>query len=113
MPGFAYGNFSTQLVAQSNNILVIFNKLSTIKKPDEEELLFEVTLNWTIANIGELFKSNDAPESIRGKVVPDLKTSGYTLMSHSSGGHIICMYLKKTCGQVSSLIMVFYCFIFI
>ena len=53
----------------------------------------------------QLFRSNDTPAEIRNSVRPDFKTNGLTLMSHSAGGHVVCLYLEKNCGNVRSLIM--------
>lgn len=105
VPGFAYNNFSDQLAIKANAIIVIFNKLSTVHLPVKEEVFYELTLNWTLTNIAALFQSNSAPSIIRGLVKPDLETNGVSLMSHSAGAHILCLYLVKNCGLVKSAVL--------
>ena len=100
-----YTNFSKLFTASSNNILIVLNKLAVITSPEKEELKFEHDLNWILENTETLFNSSITPDSIRNSVRPDFVTNGITLMSHSSGGHVVCIYLKKTCGLVKKLVL--------
>ncbi len=70
--------------------------------PVKEEMLLEITLNWTIPNLNSIFNNTKTtPDIIRGNVFPDY-TNGITLMSHSSSGHQHVSYMNKTCGIVTS-----------
>ena len=97
-----YSNFNSQVVYQSQSILVVFSSLEIIHLPDAEERVFEKTLNWTLENIDGLFNSDRTPKIIKNLVFPDLKTFGVSLMGHSSGNHPVVSYLNKTCGFVKS-----------
>ena len=105
VPGFMYNDVCTDLVIQSNSIVISFDKLRYPVFPDKIEDYFEITLNWTLNNIIPIFNSNNTPAVIKGLVFPDLKSSGVSLMSHSAGAHGIGLYLIKRCGLVSSLIL--------
>jgi hypothetical protein len=105
IPGFVYTNFSNLVTAHSNRILIVLNKFAIVKAPETEEHMFETTLNWILENTETLFNSSITPDSIRNSVRPDFVTNGITLMSHSSGGHVVCIYLKKTCGLVKKLVL--------
>lgn len=105
VPSFAYNNLSSLLALESSTIVVAFNKLTLIYLPDEEELYYESTFNWTLANLNELFKSESAPFQIRGLVQPDFDKNGVSLMSHSAVAHTNCLYLVKNCGLIKNLIL--------
>ena len=100
--GQLYTDFSTQIVEQSNTILIEFDGLKAIHFPNKEEKLFEKTLNWTIQNIDGLFNSEKTPSVIRNLVFPDIRTYGISLMGHSSGCHPTVSYLNGTCGKIKS-----------
>ena len=53
----------------------------------------------------KLFTADSTPKVIKENVRADLTTNGLTLMGHSSGNHIITIYLEKTCGIVKKLIL--------
>ncbi len=91
--------------ATSNNILISMNKLTLVKSPEKEEVMFKNDLDWILANTETLFNSNVTPESIRNLVKPDLVTNGITLMTHSAGGHVACIYLNNTCGLIKKLVL--------
>lgn len=105
VPGFTYQHFSEILTANSERILIIFNKLGFVNTPEKEDIKFEKSLNWTLENIQYIFNSEDTPTSIKNQVKPDLATNGVTLMSHSSSGHLVSLYLNRTCGLVKKLIL--------
>jgi hypothetical protein len=100
--GSFYDNFNSQLVNQSQSILVIFSGLEIIHMPDAEEMIFEKTLNWTIENLNGLFTSDKTPKIIKNFVFPEIKINGISLMGHSSGNHPLVSYMNKTCGIVKS-----------
>lgn len=58
-PGFLYSDFLTKLTIASDSILIVFDGIKlTVPMPDKEENLFEMTLNWTLANIDGLIQVN-------------------------------------------------------
>lgn len=61
-----YNEYCTKLAIETNSIIVGFDGLKFPKLPDKEEKLLEITLNWTIANIGGLFDSKKTPAIIKG-----------------------------------------------
>lgn len=85
--------------------MIIFSKFRVVSKPESEEVKFEKTLNWTLEHIDKLFTANSTPEVIKNNVRPDLTTHGLTFIGHSSGGHIMSLYLQKTCGIVKKLVL--------
>ena len=97
-----YNDFSSQLVEQSQSIIIEFDGLSIIHKQGKEEKMFEKTLNWTIENIDGLFRTDKTPDIIKNLVFPDIKTWGITLMGHSAGSHPPVSYLNGTCGIIKS-----------
>jgi pimeloyl-ACP methyl ester carboxylesterase len=102
---FFYTGFVQDIVTKSENIVIVLDGLEFSKLPDAEEKIFQETLDWTTNNIDGLFDMDATPASIRGKVFPDLKTKGTTLMGHSAAGHTLVSYLVNTCGLVKSLIL--------
>jgi hypothetical protein len=100
--GKFYNDFSSQIVEQSQSIIIEFDGLGIIHKQGKEEKIFEKTLNWTIENIEGLFMTDKTPVSIKKIVFPDVKTWGITLMGHSSGSHPPVAYLNGTCGIIKS-----------
>ena len=105
IPSQMYNDLLTDIATVNNNnaIIVSFDKLG-ILSPDKEELIFELTLNWTVNNINGLFNSEKTPDIIKNKVFPDNGPNGYTLMSHSAGAHPTCAYLKKQCGKIKKAV---------
>lgn len=104
-PEIFYSNFTSYIVSESNSIIITFDKLRFIHLPDKEENLFEITLNWALKHMNDLFESISTPEIIKHKVFPDTGPNGYTLMSHSDAGHITCLYLYKSCSSIKKLIL--------
>lgn len=104
-PAFLYTDFCSKLSVDTNSIIVAFDHISLPKLPDKEEKIFEKTLNWTLQSINQLFNSKNTPAIIKGKVFPDLKTNGVSLMSHSASGHTTVSYLASNCGLIKSLIL--------
>ena len=111
--GSFYDGFNLNLVNGSQSILLIFSGLSILHEPNEEEKIFEKTLNWTLENLNGLFNSEKTPVIIKNLVFPDIKTYGISLMGHSSGNHPIVSYLNKTCGNAKSIILDLLSLIFI
>jgi hypothetical protein len=101
-----YRDFSTLLSLETRSIVVAYDSFRIPPPfPDKEENWFQVTLEWTIANVNALFNDKSTPIQIRGHVFPDVKTYGVSLMSHSASGHPIVSYLNKTCGLVTNAIL--------
>jgi hypothetical protein len=103
-PTLFYNEFCESLVEKTNSIVVSFDGLAAPKFPNKEELIFEMTLNWTVKNMIGLFASEKAPANIRDRVFPDYKL-GLSLLSHSAAGHTVVSYLVKQCGLINSLIL--------
>ena len=102
--GFVYQDFCTKLAQETNKIIVVFNKIAAIHLIVKEETFFEMTFNWTLNNLNDLFQSKSAPQQIRSIVRPNID-NGVSLLSHSSGGRVVSAYLEKNCGPVNSLVM--------
>jgi hypothetical protein len=106
IPVFMYSDFLTDLVNNSQHILIGFDRLKYPSFPIKEENLFESTLNWTLSNLNGLFDSDETPKYVRGLVRPLIDSNGLTLMSHSAAGHPVCMYLTRLCGYFKKLILI-------
>ena len=105
LPTLMYDKFITDIATEKNNAIVVaFDKLGFVHFPDKEEMIFELTLNWSIENLASFFNSDNTPDSIRNKVFPYIGPNGHTLMAHSSGAHPTCLYLYKHCGVIKKLI---------
>lgn len=105
IPSFIYQDYNTKLAQSTNRIVVFLGKLGFIKLPNKEENLLELTLNWTLPNLYKLFNDKNTPSVVKGKVIPNVETRGVTLLTHSSSGHSVVSYLNKTCGMITSLIL--------
>ena len=103
VPGFVYSDFSKQLSSFTNKILIIFNKLNIVNTPSKEAELFETSLNWLYSNINSVFTNEKTPKVIKNHVHP--LSESYTLLSHSSAGHIVTYYLNRTCGLIDKLVL--------
>jgi hypothetical protein len=87
-----------------NSIIVSFDKLGILHLPDKEEMIFELTLNWAVENLNNLFNSDKTPDLIKKKVFPYNGPNGFTIMAHSAGAHPTCSFLKKQCGEIKKVV---------
>ena len=100
-----YTSLVEEIVVKAKTIVIAFDGFRLPLLPKKMELIFASTVNWTLQNVDDLFNIKSTPSVIKGKVFPDLKTNGISLMGHSAAGHTLVSYLVKQCGLATSLVL--------